>query len=125
VFRSTALRGPYLPFAGNPILTQRDLDPKRTNPITSAGLAKFVETQDGKWLVTFLATRLYQEDLYNIGRETFLLPVDWRDGWPHIMSSGAPIPFAVVRPNLPRQFESQTVVELWRSTMHSVGRARH
>jgi xylan 1,4-beta-xylosidase len=49
VFRSTALRGPYLPFAGNPILTQQDLDPKRTNPITSAGHAKFVETQDGKW----------------------------------------------------------------------------
>jgi alpha-N-arabinofuranosidase len=109
VFRSTALRGPYLPFAGNPILTQRDLDPKRTKPITSAGHAKFVETQDGKWWATFLATRPYQDDLYNIGRETFLLPVDWRDGWPHILSSGAPIPVTVARPNLPRQPKGQTV----------------
>ncbi|PNB37709.1 glycoside hydrolase 43 family protein, partial [Pseudomonas sp. FW305-130] len=41
--------------------------------------------------------------LYNIGRETFLLPVTWRDGWPQILPAGTAIPFVAQRPKLPRQ----------------------
>ncbi len=103
VFRSRALRGPYVPFAGNPILTQRDLPAARRDPITSAGHAKFVQTQRGDWWATFLAVQPYDGDYYNTGRETFLLPVTWKDGWPTILPQGQAIPRAPKRPALPRQ----------------------
>jgi xylan 1,4-beta-xylosidase len=103
VFRSRSLRGPFLPFAQNPILSQRALDPQRGNPVTSAGHAKFVQTQNGDWWATFLATRPYGEGQYNIGRETFLLPVTWRDDWPTVLEAGQRIPFALPKPNLPAQ----------------------
>jgi len=102
VFRSKELRGPYQPFAGNPILTQRDLPADRPDPITSAGHAQLVQTPKGDWWATFLAVRPYEGDYYNIGRETFLLPVTWRDGWPIILPHKTAIPYAAARPNLPR-----------------------
>ena len=101
MFRSNSVRGPFLPYANNPILSQRKLDPKRPNPVTSAGHAKFVQTPDGAWWATFLATRPYADGLYNIGRETFLLPVSWRDDWPLVLEDGKPIPFVAARPGLP------------------------
>ncbi|WP_380786123.1 glycoside hydrolase family 43 protein [Sphingomonas sp. R86521] len=101
VLRSKALRGPYIPYEDNPILTQRDLDPTRANPVTSSGHAKLVQTQNGDWFATFLGVRPYEGDYYNIGRETFLLPVTWRDGWPIILPKGQPIPFVATRPRLP------------------------
>ncbi|NTS65551.1 glycoside hydrolase family 43 protein [Sphingomonas sp. HHU CXW] len=102
VFRSKTLLGPYLPGPRNPILTQRDLDPARPDPITSTGHAKFVQTPKGDWYATFLGTRPYAGDYYNIGRETFLLPVTWTDGWPVILPHGTPVPLVAPRPNLPR-----------------------
>lgn len=101
VFRSKALRGPFVPYAGNPILTQRDLDPNRPHPISAAGHAELVQTQNGDWWATFLATRPYAEDFYNIGRETFLLPVTWKDGWPMILERGKLVPWTHAKPDLP------------------------
>ncbi|WP_420710499.1 glycoside hydrolase family 43 protein [Asticcacaulis sp. SL142] len=101
VFRAPAITGPFVPFEGNPILSQRTLDPARANPVTSAGHAKLVQTQNGDWWATFLATRPYGPDLYNIGRETFLLPVKWENGWPMILEGGKRIPFTAAKPNLP------------------------
>ena len=103
IFRSRNLRGPFVPWAGNPILTQRDLDPQRPHPITSAGHAKLIQTQNGAWWATFLAVRPYEGDYYNTGRETFLLPVTWKDGWPVILPHGQSIPLAVRKPDLPQQ----------------------
>lgn len=104
VLRAKNLRGPYVPFAGNPILTQRDLDPTRPDMIGSAGHAELVQTQNGDWWATFLAVRPYDaDDHYNIGRETFLLPVEWKDGWPVILPHGQAIPHALKAPNLPAQ----------------------
>jgi alpha-N-arabinofuranosidase len=103
VFRSTGVRGPFQPYARNPILSQRTLDPRRANPVTSAGHAKFVQTQNGEWWATFLATRPYENGMYNIGRETFLLPVSWKDDWPMILEDGLRIPFSAPAPNLPAQ----------------------
>lgn len=101
VFRSKSVRGPFVPFEGNPILTQRGLPEDRANPITSAGHAQLVQTQNGDWWATFLAVRPYEGDFYNIGRETFLLPVTWKDGWPIILPKGQTIPFVGKKPNLP------------------------
>ena len=84
VFRSKNVEGPYIPYEKNPILTQRHLDPKRKNPITSTGHADFVQTESGDWWSVFLGCRPYEDGYYNIGRETFLAPVQWIDGWPII-----------------------------------------
>ncbi|MGH7495629.1 MAG: glycoside hydrolase family 43 protein [bacterium] len=87
VFRSKNVAGPYTPFERNPILTQRHLNPKRKNAITSTGHADFVETERGDWWAVFLGCRPYppyEENYYNTGREAFLAPVQWQDGWPVI-----------------------------------------
>ncbi|HZL46175.1 MAG TPA: glycoside hydrolase family 43 protein [Opitutaceae bacterium] len=101
VFRSRTVRGPYVPWNQNPILTQRTLDPARPDPITCAGHADFVETPDGAWWAVFLGCRPYEGNLYNTGRETFLLPVKWtEDGWPVILQPGLPVPAVVAGPKL-------------------------
>jgi xylan 1,4-beta-xylosidase len=110
VFRSKSLTGPFVPYPDNPILTQRGLAADRANPVTSAGHAKFVQTQNGDWWATFLATRPYAPERYAIGRETFLLPVTWSDGWPHILAPKTPIPFATTKPRLPAQPRPTTPV---------------
>ncbi|HEX9652739.1 MAG TPA: glycoside hydrolase family 43 protein [bacterium] len=84
VFRSKKVDGPYVSYERNPILTQRHLNPQRQFPITSTGHADFVETESGEWWAVFLACRPYEGDYYNTGRETFLAPVQWLNGWPVI-----------------------------------------
>jgi xylan 1,4-beta-xylosidase len=101
VFRARTLRGPYVPFAGNPILTQRDLPMDRADPVSAAGHAELVQTQTGDWWATFLGVRPYRGDDYNIGRETFLLPVTWQDGWPIILPKATRVPFVAKAPALP------------------------
>lgn len=99
VFRSRKIDGPYEAFKGNPILTQADLPASRPHPVEAAGHAKFVTTPSGDWWAVFLAARAYAPTFYNIGRETYLLPVKWSaDGWPTILEHGTAIPFAVDRP---------------------------
>jgi len=44
VFRSREPEGPYIPYEQNPILTKRQLDKTRKDPITTAGHAYYVET---------------------------------------------------------------------------------
>ncbi len=102
VYRSRAIFGPYEAWQDNPSLTQRDLDPARPDPVTSAGHAQFVELKDGSWWAVFLATRPYEGNHYNIGRETFLLPVHWEDGWPRVLAHGERVPVVAPRPALPR-----------------------
>lgn len=101
VFRSDKVAGPYLPYAGNPILTQRDLSKDRRDPITSTGHASFVRTQRGDWWAVFLGVRPYNDNFFNTGRETFLMPVEWKEGWPRVGQPGSPLPRVGPRPNLP------------------------
>lgn len=86
IFRSKSPEGPFIPWEGNPILTQRHLDRSRKNPVTTTGHADLVQTQNGTWYAVYLGCRPYEGDHYNIGRETFLNPVTWTsDGWPVIL----------------------------------------
>ncbi|HUQ11330.1 MAG TPA: glycoside hydrolase family 43 protein [Steroidobacteraceae bacterium] len=102
VFRSKSVWGPYAPYEHNPILTQRDLMKVRMVPVTSTGHADLVQRADGSWWSVFLGTRPYAKGLYNTGRETFLLPVKWRDGWPVILPKGEPVPiFLDIRTGMP------------------------
>ena len=82
--RSRDVWGPYVPFEGNPVLTQRGLPADRPNPITSAGHAQFIEGPDGNWYSIFLAVRPYEGDFYNTGREMFIAPLTWVNDWPMI-----------------------------------------
>ena len=82
VLRSKDIWGPFVPYEHNPILTQRHLPADRKDPITSTGHAQFVEGPDGKTYAVFLAVRPYRDNFYNTGRETFVAPVEWKDGWP-------------------------------------------
>ena len=106
IFRADDVWGPYKPADHNPILTQRDLAFEREDPIIAAGHAKFVQIPNGDWWATFLAIRPYDNDMFNIGRETFLLPVRWEDDWPYILPQGERIPFALEKPKLPEQNEA-------------------
>lgn len=101
ILRSKSVWGPYVPYENNPILTQRDLPKDRAHPITNAGHADLVEAPDGTWWATFLASRPYDGVNYNTGRETYLLPVTWKDGWPVILERGKTIPYTVAAPKLP------------------------
>jgi alpha-N-arabinofuranosidase len=101
VFRSRSVRGPYEPYADNPILTQRHLAPDRPHPITSTGHADLLELPDAGWWAVFLGTRPYRDHLFNTGRETFLMPVRWLDGWPVITSGDETVPWLHRRPDLP------------------------
>ena len=49
VLRSREVTGPDEAWSDNPVLTQRDLPRDRPLPVTSAGHADFVQTQDGDW----------------------------------------------------------------------------
>lgn len=84
VFRSKQVTGPYESYDKNPILTQRHLDKNRPDPITTVGHADFVQAPNGDWYAIFLGCRPYDDDYYNTGRETFMAPVKWIDGWPVI-----------------------------------------
>lgn len=103
VFRSDSVWGPFIPYERNPILTQRHLNPDRPAPVTSTGHADFVETQTGEWWAVFLGCRPYQGDFYNTGRETFMMPVRWVDGWPVVTAGEETVPYQHASPELPSQ----------------------
>ena len=93
ILRAKNPQGPWEECPDNPILTQRTgLDPNRENPVSSAGHADLVEDGKGNWWAVFLGCRPYEEDMYNTGRDTYLLPVTWKNGWPRILEKNTPIP---------------------------------
>jgi xylan 1,4-beta-xylosidase len=103
IYRSASITGPYVPGPINPILTQRNLDPARSLPVYATGHADFVQLPNEDWWAVFLATRPYEPNLTNLGRETFLLPVTWKNGWPEILPSGVALPLRLKKPDLPHQ----------------------
>lgn len=93
ILRSKNPFGPFESYSGNPILTQRQgLDPNRPDFVSSTGHADIVQTPNGQWWAVFLGCRPYEEDFYNTGRDTYLLPVTWKNGWPVILESGKAVP---------------------------------
>ncbi|RPI42116.1 MAG: hypothetical protein EHM46_05575, partial [Bacteroidetes bacterium] len=82
IFSSDHPMGPYQPAPGNPILTQRYFARDRANKVDWAGHADLVEGPGGKYYGVFLGIRPNEKDRVNIGRETFILPVDWSGEFP-------------------------------------------
>lgn len=80
VARSRTALGTYENDPSNPILTVRHMGKKAL--IQNAGHADLVQTQSGQWYAVFLASRLIGGVSKNLGRETFIVPVEWEDEWP-------------------------------------------
>ena len=93
IFRAKSPMGPWEECPNNPILTQRTgLDPKRPDIVTSTGHADIVQSKSGDWWAVFLGCRPYEADFYNTGRDTYLLPVTLKNGWPEILEKGKAMP---------------------------------
>jgi alpha-N-arabinofuranosidase len=89
VARSRSPWGPFEPAPHNPVITHRH---RVGHPIQTLGHADLVEAADGSWWVVALGTRHEAQGGFvyhhNLGRETFLLPVEWVDGWPVVGREG-------------------------------------
>ncbi len=99
IVRSKNIAGPYETYRGNPILTHRHLG--LDYPIVGTGHADLVETQNGEWWAVLLAMRPYGGYYYNLGRETFLVPVRWEDEFPIVSPGTGRVEFEYPAPNLP------------------------
>lgn len=89
IARSRNIYGPYESCPSNPILTHCCLDAQYSK-IQGTGHGDFVQDADGNWWVVFLAYRVYG-GYHHLGRETFLAPVEWKEGeWP-VVNGGKPV----------------------------------
>ncbi|MBN1310387.1 MAG: glycoside hydrolase family 43 protein [Anaerolineae bacterium] len=121
IARSKNITGPYEPCPRNPILTHRHLG--ENHPIVGTGHADLIETQTGQWWMVLLAMRPYGGYFYNLGRETFLVPVQWEDGWPVVNPGVGRVEFEHAAPDLPEhrwptqpvcdQFDSPELAWCW------------
>ena len=80
IARGTAPSGPFEPCPTNPVLTHRSTD----RPVQNLGHADLVQAPDGSWWMVCLGVRPRggTPGWHVLGRETFLAPVTWVDGWP-------------------------------------------
>ncbi|MDL4821828.1 glycoside hydrolase family 43 protein [Actinomadura opuntiae] len=88
--RSRSPWGPFEPCPHNPVLTHRH---RVGHPIQTVGHAELIDAPDGSWWALTLGTRHEARNGFvyhhNLGRETFLAPVEWTpDGWPVIGENG-------------------------------------
>ncbi len=80
IARARTPRGPFEPGPANPFLTHRGSD----HPVQATGHADLVQDVDGRWWMVLLGIRPRGQwpTFHVLGRETFLVPVHWVDGWP-------------------------------------------
>ncbi|WP_416973104.1 glycoside hydrolase family 43 protein [Streptomyces sp. 4F14] len=88
IARAPAPYGPFEPCPANPVLTHRGTD----DPVQNTGHADLVQASDGTWWMVFLGVRPGggTPGWHVLGRETFLAPVTWEDGWPVVGELAAP-----------------------------------
>lgn len=73
--KSNSVWGPYESYENNPVLTSQGKD----YPIQCVGHGELVSDTEGEWWCTLLARRQHGS-AYPLGRETYLIPVNWPDG---------------------------------------------
>ncbi|WP_329540127.1 glycoside hydrolase family 43 protein [Streptomyces sp. NBC_01358] len=80
VARARSLPGPFEPHPDNPVLSHRSTG----HPVQNIGHGDLVQAQDDTWWMVLLGTRPRGDTpkYHGLGRETFLAPVRWEDGWP-------------------------------------------
>ncbi|MBV1850471.1 glycoside hydrolase family 43 protein [Catellatospora tritici] len=95
IARGPAPDGPFEPHPDNPILTHRGTN----HPIQNTGHADLVQAPDGSWWMVLLGVRPRggTPGWHVLGRETFLTPLTWADGWPVV----APVETVMAAPAWP------------------------
>lgn len=120
ISRSKEVMGPYTGYEGNPILTHRHLG--ADYPICNVGHADLVELEDGSWYMVMLASRLMGGYHKILGRETFLTPVRWENGWPVVNPGVGKVEFTCPSPeSLPEQPEAVGVLPISTDTDFTEG----
>lgn len=78
--RSKSVWGPFENYPHNPVLTNRN---KAPFIIQGIGHGDLIQNNDGNWYIVTLGFRQIHEwqPYHNLGRETFLTPVKFDDGW--------------------------------------------
>ncbi|MBN2036879.1 MAG: glycoside hydrolase family 43 protein [Chitinispirillaceae bacterium] len=76
--------GPFSPCPHNPILSHANTN----EPVQCTGHADLFEDNSGRWWAVFLGVRHYENGFSMLGRETFLTPVQWKNGWPVMGNNG-------------------------------------
>lgn len=104
VARGPSPSGPFEPCPANPVLTHRGTG----HPVQNTGHADLVQAPDGSWWAVFLGVRPagVSPGWHVLGRETFLAPVTWSEGWPVFgepVSDPAEMPWPV-RPAPPQSW---------------------
>lgn len=100
ISRSRSIFGEYENHQGNPILTHRHLG--KGFPIWNVGHGDLVELQNGDWYMVCLGSRLAEGQHKLLGRETFLAPVTWEDGWPVVSKGTGKVEWTYPSPGLPQ-----------------------
>ncbi len=100
IARSRNIYGPYEPNPDNPILTNCSRK-GQTKQVQGTGHGDFVQAADGSWWLVFLAYRNMGGSYHHLGRETYLAPVEWKEGeWP-VVNGGEPIDTLMKATTLP------------------------
>lgn len=117
IARGPAPSGPFEPYPANPILTHRGVE----HPVQNTGHGDLVQGPDGSWWLVFLGVRPGggTPGWHVLGRETFLAPVEWVDGWPVVGEvvtdlSGVPWPLEEAVPEPERDdFDDSVLRPQW------------
>ncbi|MFT4305978.1 MAG: family 43 glycosylhydrolase [Microbacterium sp.] len=82
IARGDAPGGPFEPAPANPLVSARSTP----RPVQNTGHGDLVVGPDGQWLCVLLGVRPRSgtRAFSALGRETFVTPVTWEDGWPAI-----------------------------------------
>ena len=123
-YRSKSLTEGYEPCPRNPVVSNRNLRMVNALGVSVTGHGDLVQTSAGEWYMVLLGIRPYEHYIddydqflprmwirkpdrnqsaqYNMGRETFLLPIAWDgDGWPIVDNDNGYINLRERRPDLP------------------------
>jgi beta-xylosidase len=117
VARGPSPNGPFEPCPANPVLSHRSTD----QPVQNTGHGDLVQGPDGSWWLVLLGVRPRggTPGWHVLGRETYLAPVTWVDGWPVIGEVGErlPVPPWPVHPVAPEpvrdDFDSPGLGAAW------------
>ena len=123
-YRSQSLTEGYVPCPRNPVVSNRGLRMVNALGVSVVGHGDLVQTPAGEWYMVLLGIRPYdhyvddydrflprmwirkpdrnQNAQYNLGRETFLVPIAWDgDGWPIVDNENGYVNLRERRPALP------------------------
>lgn len=84
VGRSKSIWGPYENCPWNPVLTNVH---DTSKDVQCAGHGDLLQDHNGNWWMVHLGIRLCRRTMTNLGRETFLTPVDWEKEWPVVKNN--------------------------------------